>query len=171
MRNTVIRDAGPLGLHFEICKTLPRRLRDQLALLENWDLTDIRRRVKRDLGIRSSKALRMESEYKRFLALALLNPEKSYGMAGLIDEFWHRHVLDTPAYVSMCETIFGKYVHHLPDDGKRNSTEDYAAHTIPDLSKYFAVRKSRLWPSATHARCNSCKSCGNGNCGRMVAAT
>lgn len=31
-----------------------------------------------------------------------------------VDEFWHRHILDTEKYIHDCQAIFGHYLHHYP---------------------------------------------------------
>lgn len=55
-----------------------------------------------------------EFQYKRFLALKRLYPNKDIVPNGAIDKFWHQHILDTAQYVVDCETIFGYFLHHYP---------------------------------------------------------
>lgn len=40
----------------------------------------------------------METEYRRFLALRLAHPDSEIVPCKLVDEVWHRHILDTRAY-------------------------------------------------------------------------
>ena len=63
------------------------------------------------------------TEYKRYLMLKVLHPEKSFAPTSLMDEIWHLHILDTKAYMRDCKSIFGKYLHHAPSFGQYNSEE------------------------------------------------
>lgn len=55
-----------------------------------------------------------EQQYKRFLALKRLYPGKEIVPNGQIDEFWHRHILDTANYTKDCDIVFGYFLHHYP---------------------------------------------------------
>lgn len=56
----------------------------------------------------------VELWYRRFLAIYLLYPDHSTVPNGPIDTFWHTHILDTMAYHSDCDAVFGFYLHHYP---------------------------------------------------------
>jgi hypothetical protein len=64
-----------------------------------------------------------EVEYKRFLALKRLYPEKEVVPNKVIDQFWHQHILDTEKYAKDCELLFGRFIHHYPYFGM-NGAED-----------------------------------------------
>lgn len=64
-----------------------------------------------------------EVEYKRFLVLKRLYPEKDIVPNGVIDKFWHQHILDTQKYAIDCNNLFGYFVHHFPYFGM-NGKED-----------------------------------------------
>lgn len=55
-----------------------------------------------------------EREYKKFLALKRFYPEKDIVPNKIVDEFWHRHILDTKKYAEDCELLFGYFLHHFP---------------------------------------------------------
>lgn len=63
-----------------------------------------------------------EIEYKRYLHLC-----KKYGKGmvpnGIMDTFWHYHILDTRAYHKDCEAVFGYYLHHFPYFGMRGEQD------------------------------------------------
>lgn len=63
-------------------------------------------------------------EYKQFLALMHWNPEAALVPSEDIDEVWHTHVLYTARYQADCETIFGRFQHHLPTFGESEEAED-----------------------------------------------
>lgn len=53
-------------------------------------------------------------EYKRYLKLNLLYPEARIVPNLAIDTMWHYHILDTQAYYTDCQAIFGHILHHYP---------------------------------------------------------
>ena len=58
-----------------------------------------------------------EREYRRFLTLRLENPGVRFSPTELMDLFWHAHILDTVSYVDDCNSLFGEYLHHVPNFG------------------------------------------------------
>ena len=64
-----------------------------------------------------------ELEYKRFLTLLKLYPNEKFVPNKLIDEMWHRHILDTAAYRKDCQKTFGVFIDHYPYYGL-NGRED-----------------------------------------------
>jgi hypothetical protein len=68
----------------------------------------------------------MEAEYRKFLALRLAHPEAEIVPCKLVDEMWHRHILDTRAYAEDCEQIFGSFMHHFPYFGMRGDDDAQA---------------------------------------------
>jgi hypothetical protein len=65
----------------------------------------------------------IEVEYKRFLALKRIYPQKEIVPNGSVDKFWHQHILDTEKYAIDCQNLFGYFVHHFPYFGM-NGEED-----------------------------------------------
>jgi hypothetical protein len=63
-----------------------------------------------------------ELEYKRYLQLCKNNGR---GMVPnkIMDEFWHYHILDTRAYCTDCDSIFGGMLHHFPYFGIRGEED------------------------------------------------
>ncbi len=55
-----------------------------------------------------------EEEYKKFLTLILLYPDKKIVPNKLMDAIWHQHILDTKKYAFDCSEIFGHFLHHNP---------------------------------------------------------
>ena len=77
-----------------------------------------------------------EREYKRFLTIIKLNPQKEIVPTKQMDKFWHSHILDTQAYQRDCMQVFGYFVHHFPYFGI-NGDEDRA-----NLKREFEVSKT-----------------------------
>lgn len=70
----------------------------------------------------------MEREYRKFLALQLLYPEADIVPCKVVDEMWHRHILDTAAYREDCDAIFGRFLDHFPYFGMRGEADAQALH-------------------------------------------
>ncbi len=64
-----------------------------------------------------------ELEYRRFLTLKRLFFSAALVPNGLMDKFWHAHILDTHNYHSDCLRLFGEYLHHYPYFGKRGESD------------------------------------------------
>lgn len=64
-----------------------------------------------------------EHEYKKYLTLIKLFPDKEVVPNKIMDKFWHQHILDTRAYAADCKNIFGHFIHHYPYFGM-NGNED-----------------------------------------------
>ena len=77
-------------------------------LIEN-DLTRI-------FGWSHSKCEDIIAEYKKFMYLCITNTDKTKSMIPSkdVDEVWHAHILRTEKYVSDCNIVGKKYIHHLP---------------------------------------------------------
>lgn len=64
-----------------------------------------------------------EKQYRAYLTLALMFPERSLVPSKEIDAFWHQHILDTEKYAQDCELIFGHFLHHFPYFGIRGKKD------------------------------------------------
>lgn len=74
-------------------------------------------------GYSQEKVILAEKEYKRFLTLLELYPEKPIVPNKLMDTFWHYHILDTKKYLEDCEKVFGGFLHHFPYFGLRGEED------------------------------------------------
>ena len=70
-------------------------------------------------------AKQVEEEYRKFLTLTLEAGGQPVVPDGLLDVYWHQHILDTEKYAEDCNIIFGKFIHHFPYFGLRGD-EDQA---------------------------------------------
>ena len=70
-----------------------------------------------------NKAEGLEVWYRRFLYLSNIYDDKVIVPSKDIDTFWHTHILDTQKYMSDCEALFGRYVHHFPYFGMRGKRD------------------------------------------------
>jgi hypothetical protein len=106
----------------------------------------------------------MEAEYRRFLALRMALPAANIVPCKLVDEIWHQHILDTIAYRSDCDTIFGSFMDHFPYFGMRGRQDaedltDAYAETLACYRDAFGEPPPETWISRdASSRCRTgCK--------------
>jgi hypothetical protein len=106
----------------------------------------------------------MEAEYRKFLALQLMYPDADIVPCEIVDEMWHRHILDTAAYREDCEAIFGQFLDHFPYFGMRGEADaqalnDAYAQTLERYEDAFGVPPADTWISSEAASCKrkACK--------------
>lgn len=98
-----------------------------------------------------------ETEYRKFLALRIAYPEADIVPCKLVDEMWHRHILDTRAYAEDCERIFGGFMHHFPYFGMRGDADaealaDAYDETLQCYRAAFGEPPANTWISADARR-------------------
>lgn len=81
-------------------------------------------------------------QYRRFLVLNYLYPDRKLAPSRIVDIVWHTAILDTSTYYANCIEIFGYFLHHLPEVGtideadKRTSTAAFA-DTCQLMKRHF----------------------------------
>lgn len=83
-------------------------------------------------------------QYRLFLILNYLYPDKAIVPSKTIDRVWHTHLLDTAKYRQDCETLFGHFLDHYPyfgmkDESDRQDLEDAFTETQKLWVKHFGV--------------------------------
>jgi hypothetical protein len=65
----------------------------------------------------------------------------------LVDEAWHEFILDSLSYTRFCETAFGGYLHHTPDEAMSAPVGDAVGDTVRawDRSEMGSTEESVLW--------------------------
>lgn len=117
-----VRDGGAAALSPEAINptTALRRLEDLL------DLSNVRMKLAdsdEGPGLGQRELDLMEGEYRKFLAMHLMHPEAVIVPCKIVDEMWHRHILDTAAYRDDCASVFGRFLDHYPYFGMRSEVE------------------------------------------------
>jgi hypothetical protein len=92
----------------------------------------------------------MEQEYRKFLALQLMYPDADVVPCKIVDEMWHRHILDTAAYREDCDAIFGRFLDHFPYFGMRGEEDARAlngayAATLERYREAFGEPPADTW--------------------------
>lgn len=94
--------------------------------IEQLDLTMVKLKLQDEeegLGWSSQECDEVEDEYKKFLLLKKMFPEKEIVPHKVIDSFWHFHILDTEKYAKDCKNIFGYFLHHYPYFGMNGEAD------------------------------------------------
>lgn len=115
-------------------------------------------------GLDAERIELMEAEYRKFLALQLMHPGAVIVPCKIVDEMWHRHILDTAAYREDCQAIFGRFLDHFPYFGMRGEEDaqalnDAYADTLWRYRDAFADPPAETWISSDAAKCGrtACK--------------
>ncbi len=107
----------------------------------------------------------LEGEYRKFLALRLAHQDIDVVPCKIVDEMWHRHILDTAAYRQDCDRLFGHFVDHFPYFGMRSDRDaedllDAYAETLNRYRVAFGDPPLNTWTTegADVSRCRTaCK--------------
>jgi hypothetical protein len=77
-------------------------------------------------------------DYRRFLFLTYLYPDRAIVPTQTIDRVWHTHILDTIKYREDCQLVFGRFLDHWPYFGMLDE------HDRQNLDAAFADTQD-LW--------------------------
>ena len=115
--------------------------------------------------------IRIEREYRRFLALTFAYPDRAIVPDRQVDEFWHQHILDTRAYARDSVLVFGAFLHHFPYFGM-SGDEDAARLTegFDDTARLYRFHFGEPRHSCvtdhtscnvvdSSSKCSTCSSC------------
>jgi hypothetical protein len=160
-------------------QTIPGFVADALKrtdAAQGFKLDHVLARYRKEQGFSAEIAQDHLREMIRFLSLSATATQhgKYYGMTGAVDELWHTFVIFTRDYAAFCETVAGRFLHHVPEaDGQMS--EDTLDHYLTFLDDYEAVYQepapAAYWPrpSGLHAEaackgCSACSGCSGHSC-------
>jgi hypothetical protein len=145
---------------------LDRPAADAAAVMQRLDdlldLSNVRMKLadsEEGPGLDQDQIDLMEREYRKFLAMQLMHPGAVLVPCQIVDEMWHRHILDTAAYRDDCQAIFGRFLDHYPYFGMRNEVEaqeltDAYGETLDLYRESFGEPPAGSWVSTEGAaRC------------------
>jgi hypothetical protein len=67
-------------------------------------------------------------EYRVFLHLIRYSLSAGLAPSKRVDIIWHHHILDTEKYMSDCQQLFGRYIHHYPYAGMLSEIDAKEQH-------------------------------------------
>lgn len=101
----------------------------------------------------------VETEYRKFLALSKLHSGMNLIPSYEVDEFWHRHMLNSRRYMPDCQEYFGHYLHHTPFAGTPNKELFLQQH---NATMRLYIEAFGNPPKSWAARANCCEGQGGG---------
>lgn len=134
------------------------------AAISGLDLSRVVSKLKANTPVVSGESMDVDRallDYQRFLTLRLLHPDQTLVPTGMIDEFWHQHILDTRAYAEDCMSVFGGFMDHDPDWGAGSEEEaEKNAEAFDVTRRLYSERFGEDMAGVPH-RCSS-KDCRGG---------
>lgn len=82
-----------------------------------FDLSRVERRLSEHGLLPESWIDECVLEFRRYMILNLVQPNKQPMFSPYVDEVWHQTILFTRMYHELGESVAGKYFHHEPLDG------------------------------------------------------
>lgn len=113
-----------------------------LARVKSLDFERVKAKLASKQGWSEELCTQVEDLYRKFLALKLLCTDRGLAPTSSIDEFWHRHILDTRAYQKDCDYLCGTFLHHLPSSGtpaERQQMDEMLAETVALFHTHFGI--------------------------------
>lgn len=116
--------------------------------IENLDLEPMMVKAmdkEEGLGWTLEMAKNIAEEYRKYLTLCLEYPDEAIVPSGMVDDFWHLHILDTQKYAEDCQNIFGYFLHHFPYFGMRGQEDaDNLREAWQDSCQKYEARFGKL---------------------------
>jgi hypothetical protein len=111
----VTSDVGirPLGVRPNVPLT-DDQLRT-LQVLQDYDLTPVKRRLLKDGAMPSTWVDEAILEFRRYLGLRVVSDKRINMFSKQIDDVWHTCLLFSRLYADYCDEAFGHFVHHDPE--------------------------------------------------------
>eukprot|EP01043_Picozoa_sp_COSAG02_P029112 COSAG02_NODE_1797_length_10902_cov_25.030177_8_plen_678_part_00 len=107
-------------------------------------------------------------EYKKFLRLMIDQNNEWFTPSKLVDELWHRHILDSERYMEFCQQVAGEYLHHVPHYGKPHAYHNpgYATTLKAYETKFGEAPAENIWGIMGESGGGGCGGgCGGGSGG------
>lgn len=147
----------PLG--WEDCRNLiesSAAMDGAVELVAGLDFGMLKRKLGEGAGWTEEYQDEVEYLYRRFLALNIVYPDQKICPTGPVDEFWHAHILDTRAYASDCEILFGRFLHHFPYFGMRGPEDRQDLEASFAETRGLFVRHFGIDPCSGEAEARGC---------------
>lgn len=124
--------------------------------IASWDMSRERQYMINRLDYDAAHVDEMEVEFKRFMYLIAIYPDKVFPMGERLDDFWHVAVMHTKNYIAFCDTIFGRYIHHNPTLTEQEDVAlwpDYLNITLVLYTLHFGEAPEKFWDRTDPKTC------------------
>lgn len=99
----------------------------------DYDLSPVSRWLsKRKPDLDVSKA---EKQFKKYVYLLLVTGQKLTVPSDDVDEYLHAAILHSELYHQFCNDIFGRYLHHQPEEGRSQEDVKQGHDELAELSR------------------------------------
>jgi hypothetical protein len=118
-------------------------------------------KISKSCKIPQKEVLELLNEVMCFLELiGKLNQKLTPSL--IVDLAWHELILCTRYYHQLCETQFGRYIHHHPG-GEEKENQQQFLNTIKLYTEHFGHPPSKYWGKVvddipTSSDCGTCSS-------------
>lgn len=85
-------------------------------MLDQLDLSYLIPKLQTTLAWGETVCWQQIGRYKKFLRLLQKYPNLPLAPTAEIDEVWHQHILFTRQYAQDCQSLFGYFLHHFPEE-------------------------------------------------------
>jgi hypothetical protein len=133
---------------------------------EAFSMEPVLKRYARKNNVEVDAVRDLERELKRWLALCAMRPygTESYGVRGEVDELWHTFILFTGLYADFCQSVAGRFLHHVPHELMTGDSTARYARTLRVYAEVFGESApSHSWPQMDGAGA-SCEGSGLTQC-------
>lgn len=101
--------------------------------------------------IDQTMAERIMRETLAFLQACAQHPDVHLSPSGPVDIGWHTFLLYTREYAAFCDSVAGRFLHHVPDDDPDTPSQDISsaavrARTLAAIRTAGYVVDPGLWP-------------------------
>jgi hypothetical protein len=98
-------------------RTLVDHSNPVVASIAGYDFARIRTRIIAEGSLPEDEVDAAIEEFRKFLTLIALIPGGLGMISKKVDEVWHTFILYTAEYARFCSDIYGRFIHHQPNDG------------------------------------------------------
>jgi hypothetical protein len=134
---------------------------------EKFPFDAVRVRYMKDANVSEEIAREHERELKRYLLLCARNATANYGMKGPVDDLWHTFLLFTIDYAAFCESVAGRFIHHVPASAVRPvALSEYDRFLVDYETAFGEPAPAHIWPRLPDGTVSADSAdCSFGNCG------
>jgi len=108
-----------------------------------WDR--LTARIAREHELSLDDASRVFDQTLGFLRLVALVPHTTYSPSPMVDKGWHTLILYTEEYAALCQSLAGRFIHHVPLDGPADPLANNVARTVLAMRLHGLHVDEDLW--------------------------
>ncbi len=160
VNSTVEAIQVPVPVH----RLLSEKQIDGIERIRAYTFNNVREKLVAEGSIPNGKIDAAVEEFRKFLILILLYPDKPIGMTSkIVDEVWHTFILFTREYMTFTQSVFGSFLHHNPATSSKPLDNSSGVNFRESYRAVFGELPS-IWKNSSH----DCDSGDSGDAGDDV---